>query len=398
MSSELIVLDGFTLPDYVLGTQKANDFGKVGGLPKITMFKAPLKFIDQQGNEQHVPGQFKIIKGAEEQTIQAPIPVVIMGITPTGTALNRAYYAGDYVPGTTAAPDCASSNGIAPDSGDLPQAASCALCPHAQWGSKGKGQACSQGKTVYVVGASDVEGDVYQVRVPPTSLKHLSLYGSRLNSIGADCSKLITNLNIFETDDVDYPILSLSVGGYFSPEVSMITSARSESVEIRSMIVIQGAPVAAALPPAQPAAALPVQQPAAQPIAQQPAQQPDPAPAAFQQPVAVAQPTLLQPAAVPQPAANGLPPAQPLAQPQAQPAAQPAPADPSGLGPDSAGVYWSEDFHSSGKSKLLDGTWKKRKGGPKKGAVAKQAAAQTAAQPAAAGAPLDKVLGLWAPQ
>jgi len=114
------------------------------------------------------------------------------------------WYQSDYVPGEAEAPDCASSDGVTPDSGDAKQSPVCASCPHAEWGSDGKGQACKQGKTMYVVPAGDPDGDVFQLRIAPTSLKPMANYGAKLIAGGLNPATVITALGQAEvTGDVD---------------------------------------------------------------------------------------------------------------------------------------------------------------------------------------------------
>jgi hypothetical protein len=86
-------------------------------------------------------------------------------------------------------PLCWSDNGIGPSKqSSLPQSPTCAVCPHAEWGSAiskqtGKGvPACQSGKKLAFIVPGDADNIVYMFKVPPASLKNLQAYVKTLAS------------------------------------------------------------------------------------------------------------------------------------------------------------------------------------------------------------------------
>jgi hypothetical protein len=110
-------------------------------------------------------------------------------------------------------PLCFSDNGIGPSrQSSTPQSPTCAVCPHAEWGSAvsamtGRGvPACQTGKKVAFIVPGDADEIVYFFRVPPASLKNLQKYVKALsaNSLGgraAEPPDVITRLE-FESQGV----------------------------------------------------------------------------------------------------------------------------------------------------------------------------------------------------
>ena len=341
--NDLMTIDGFQIPDYVKNEAPVNeDFGSAGGLPKIRIRRNMTTF--------------DLVKGIEVVSVPAPIPVIILGISPKKKALSRAYYLKTWVDGSTEAPDCASSTGVFPDSGDQKQHTDCATCPLSQFGSaaNGKAQACTQSKIVYAVPANDINGDIYQLRVPPMSLKALATYGSNLSKHKIDKAAAITHIGYQSDDGSDVPKLAFSLTGFLSAEQALTSIERSQSPEIAALIVDTLIDTL----PAPPPVVAPVQ-----PVSQ-PTQAPTPA----------------QPAVAPATPVQAPAPAQPVPQTAVAPAApvQTLGTTPNPLGPDSAGQYWDPAIHSSGQTKIANGTWKKRKGLKEE---AQPQPAQTSTQP-----------------
>lgn len=135
--------------------------------------------------------------GGEDEIIMRPdkdgpansIPVVIVK---AARVVSRTFYEGGYVEGSTAPPDCMSSNGITPASNSpKPQAASCAVCPRNQTHimSNGKpGRECSNGKRLAVVPAEDLRNEAYGgpmlLRTPGGSLTNLKMFGEMMSGYG----------------------------------------------------------------------------------------------------------------------------------------------------------------------------------------------------------------------
>jgi len=70
------------------------------------------------------------------------LDVVIIGMRNT-----RVFFSQEYT-GEVTQPDCSSEDGITGFDAETEVRVTCATCPHSQWGSKGRGQACSARKLV----------------------------------------------------------------------------------------------------------------------------------------------------------------------------------------------------------------------------------------------------------
>jgi len=183
--------------------------------------------------------QFHYEKDGQEVTVQAgmPIQVVILAADPP-QGVAKSWYEGAYTPGDDSPPDCASSNGIAPDAFyDSPQCEACAGCPHNQFGSgtdaKGKptkGKACSDYKNLFVVHADAMDGAIYSLRVPATSLKALSKFGKVLGSHKLPMHVVITQLSF---ENTEHPQLVFQPVGYLNAQDAAAMAARSESSELK---------------------------------------------------------------------------------------------------------------------------------------------------------------------
>lgn len=119
------------------------------------------------------------------------IEVVILK---SATVVSKIFYAGGYVEGSTEAPTCFSTNGLAPDpSATQKQCSTCAACPQNKWGSRktaaGKdGKACSDSKRLAVAPLADIANEAFGgpmlLRVPAASLGDLAAFGEKMASWG----------------------------------------------------------------------------------------------------------------------------------------------------------------------------------------------------------------------
>jgi hypothetical protein len=115
-------------------------------------------------------------------------------ILKSSAAVSKIWYESGYVEGSTAAPDCFSTNGVVPDAASTKkQCTTCAACPKNAWGSRitpqGKpGKACSDSKRLAVVPLGDIKNEVYGgpmlLRVPAASLQDLASFGSKMDQLG----------------------------------------------------------------------------------------------------------------------------------------------------------------------------------------------------------------------
>jgi hypothetical protein len=108
--------------------------------------------------------------------------------------VSKIWYKDGYVEGSTASPDCYSTNGVTPDAGSKNrQHTNCAACPMNQWGSRitpaGKqGKQCSDSKRIAVAPLGDIKNEAFGgpmlLRVPAASLKDLASYGTKIQALG----------------------------------------------------------------------------------------------------------------------------------------------------------------------------------------------------------------------
>ena len=200
--------------------------------------------------------RFRLIVGGEQvSVIQEPfMDVVIVRANP---GVSRTFYTTKYDPNAEdQTPTCYSSNGVVPDpdAGEK-QAATCAECPHSQWGSKindhgHKVKACSEVKRLAIVPRQNVEAPMFQVQVPSASLKIFGNFVRMLNqaSPAIPYNGIITRIAFDETSD--YPKLTFEPRGWVDDEQYAVINERYESEEARrtATIVDVSAPAAKAAP------------------------------------------------------------------------------------------------------------------------------------------------------
>lgn len=116
-------------------------------------------------------GVFRMIVGGKEvaQNEDRAMNIVIVK---AAEKTSRSFYAGTYVEGQNAAPDCWSNDGITPDAKvKNRQSASCQNCPQNIKGSgQGDSRACRFSHRLAVVLEGNMDGDVYQLSLPAQSI------------------------------------------------------------------------------------------------------------------------------------------------------------------------------------------------------------------------------------
>lgn len=191
-------------------------------LPKISIKGKQFRY-SQDGKDIVMPAGSKL-----EVIILASDP-------PKGCA--KSYYNAAFSQDSAEMPDCFSSDGITPDSFvDNPKCRSCAECPLNAFGSgtdaqgnPSKGKACGDHKNLFVVKTDDIGGDIFNIRVPATSLKSLSGFGRLLSKHGVAPQVVVTELGF--TDEV-HPQLDFNCLRYLDAEEAPASVARSESDEL----------------------------------------------------------------------------------------------------------------------------------------------------------------------
>jgi hypothetical protein len=135
------------------------------------------------------------------------IEVVIVKAAPN---IAKIFYEQGFVDGSTAPPDCWSTDGVKPDGGaSKKQSTTCAGCPKNAWGSKvteaGKPtKACNDSKRLAVVPLNDLANELMGgpmlLRVPAASLKDLKTYGDQLQGYGFPYFAVATRISFDHTE------------------------------------------------------------------------------------------------------------------------------------------------------------------------------------------------------
>ena len=217
--------------------------------------------------------RFRLIIGGEEAKVlpDLHLDVVIVRGNP---GVNKTYYIKQWKPGQEPeAPDCMSSDGIrpSPDS-TAKQSDLCATCPQNEWGSKinqltgKKIKACSDGKRIAVLPPGKLDGDMFQMTIPPASIGEFGAFLKQLNQVSPPVlyNDIVVRIS-FDTE-VSYPKLKFEPVRYLTDEEAAKVQKRFESAESKIVCGVEDHAT-----PAQPAQQAPVQQ--AQPAQQAPAQQ-----------------------------------------------------------------------------------------------------------------------------
>jgi hypothetical protein len=176
--------------------------------------------------------KFRLIEGGEE--IRKPadeIFVSILAVEPGAGLMAKTYYEKGYVSGDSSPPDCSSANGVTPDPwiGE-PVSQRCNGCPMNVFGSAksrsgGKAKACKDSKRMWVAEPDKLEGTVYALGIPVTSLKPMAEYGAMLKSNGIPTAAVITKLSF---KDTEFPELIFDFVGVLENEPMEIAMLRNE--------------------------------------------------------------------------------------------------------------------------------------------------------------------------
>lgn len=177
--------------------------------------------------------KFRLIEGGEE--IRRPADdlfVVILAVEPGTGLMAKTYYEKGYQSGDSSPPDCSSSNGVTPDTWiSNPVSAKCQGCPKNVFGSAksasgGKAKACKDSKRLWVVEPDNINGTVYALGVPVTSLKAMAEYGAMLKRNGVPTAAVITRLSM---KDSEFPELLFEYTGVLEQEHLEVAMLRNES-------------------------------------------------------------------------------------------------------------------------------------------------------------------------
>lgn len=176
--------------------------------------------------------KFRLIEGGEE--IRKPadeIFVVILAVEPGAGLMAKTFYSKGYVSGDSSPPDCSSANGVTPDPWiSEPQSSKCNGCPKNVFGSAvsrngGKAKACKDSKRLWVVEPDNLEGTVYALGVPVTSLKPMAEYGAMLKANGVPSAAVITKISM---KDTEFPELIFEFVGVLEEKAMETAMLRNE--------------------------------------------------------------------------------------------------------------------------------------------------------------------------
>jgi hypothetical protein len=175
--------------------------------------------------------KFRWIENGEERFVEPESFVIILSVEPEAGKFVKTYYQGAYNPGDSTPPTCSSSDGIVPDSWvTTKQNDYCATCNWNVFGSAksrsgGKAKACRDSKRLWLARPDDLEGTVYGMGVPVTSLKALSQFGQTLKQFGAPTAAAIVKMTM--DDDESFPTLNFELSGWLKEEMGQIAIGRS---------------------------------------------------------------------------------------------------------------------------------------------------------------------------
>jgi hypothetical protein len=195
MSNDLAILNS-NLPAHLRSADALDDvtkalMGGTGGIKRISI----------EGSVWRLMVNGKEVAQKEERTLNA----VIVAAAPK---VARTYYAGVYKKGAVSAPDCWSADGEKPDpTAANPQHKTCTGCPQNIKGSgQGEGRACRFSRRLAVVLDNDLNGDVYQLTLPSTSIFGegepgkwpLEMYAKMIGAKGIPITAVVTEMR-FDT-------------------------------------------------------------------------------------------------------------------------------------------------------------------------------------------------------
>ena len=183
-------------------------------------------------------GVFRMVVGGKEvaQNDDRAMNVVIVR---SAEKTSRSYYAGTYVEGQNAAPDCSSNDGVAPDKGvKNPQSTNCQNCPQNIKGSgQGESRACRFSQRIAVALENNLSGDVYQLSLPGQSIfgtgdngkMPLQQYAKFLGGHGIPVTAVVTEMR-FDTSSAT-PKLTFRAVRPLSVEELAESKAQGESAD-----------------------------------------------------------------------------------------------------------------------------------------------------------------------
>jgi len=176
-------------------------------------------------------GVWRMMAGNEEvsKNTDRKMNVVIVAASPH---TQRTWYAGAYVEGENASPECWSSDDVTPDEkAPNPQASKCATCPQNIAGSgQGTSRACRFSRNLAVVLDNDFGGSVYKLSIPAQSLfgkaegndMPLQAYAKQLAAHRINLTAVVTEME-FDTNSATPKIFFRAVRPLTAEEYAQCT-------------------------------------------------------------------------------------------------------------------------------------------------------------------------------
>lgn len=202
---------------------------------RISIRAGKWRLVDPQG-EEHIPQQFHL-------------DVIFVGANSNNS---KVYYPNGYDPEESAAPACWSDNGIAPSERvAAPRCETCAACPNNVIGSRmtpnnKPAKACSDSRRLAVILADNPNGPVYELRVPPASLKNMANAFRTYNQRGIKIETMIWQLT-FEMD-AEYPKILFNATGWITEQHVPIVRKLLGTPEVAALVGSDDKPRTSALP------------------------------------------------------------------------------------------------------------------------------------------------------
>jgi len=257
--NNLMIPDKNSIPAFLLNKAAASAIiddaaaGIGAGMPpRIKLSAKQFLLVDSNGEEKAFPPS-QMFAGDDGFFM----PTIILRAK---RAFSKVWYLEAYNPNNeeVKAPDCFSLDALRPDpQASSPQCETCAACPNNAFGSgkdqngnASKGKACTDNKILAVYAA----GAVYQLKIPPASLKNYRLYLDQVRVNLPDVPLYAINTLIGFDTASDFSVLTFRFGGFVgakTPDKQQalveLLAKKAQSPEAEVIIGNNGA--VAALPP-----------------------------------------------------------------------------------------------------------------------------------------------------
>ena len=167
----------------------------------------------QQVTGQNISTKGKIFRLPDGKTSPGPLNCIIVDYINKNIFFKEAYVEGEY-----SEPDCFAvgreiKSMRPPQSVENPVSELCDICPNNEFGSKGRGKACSNNVLLAVLPEDFAEdSELYTLKVSATALKHWTKYVRELSNMNVDPIQVVTSITMDE--DLAYPSLRFKhIGG-----------------------------------------------------------------------------------------------------------------------------------------------------------------------------------------